>query len=224
MARIVMWAEASAMVTKEGEAALVARAAQVARQESIYLLIAPYAEPPGERFINKSVMLGPDGQVVWEYWKNNANLMEYTVRGDGRMAFAKTPFGRIASAICWDMDFPQYAAQAGRAGADILLVPAADWRQIEPLHTHMAVMRAVENGASLVRHTRAGLSGAYDHQGRPLAALDDYVTTTDRTMVAQVPIHGVRTVYSAIGDAFAWTCLLAFGGLLVWSWRQRKAT
>ncbi|MDF2628564.1 MAG: nitrilase [Symbiobacteriaceae bacterium] len=211
-AAIVVWAEASAMIEQQAEPALVRRAAQVAKEESIYLLISPYAEPAGEKAINKSILLTPDGEVAWEYWKNNANLLEGTVRGDGKVALADTPLGRLASSICWDLDFPAYVRQAGQAGADIMLVPAADWRQIDPLHTQMARMRAVENGMSLVRHTRAGLSAAYDYLGRPVAVMDDFLTTDDRTMVAQVPRHGVVTPYAVLGDVFAWMAVASFLG------------
>ncbi|HWI66171.1 MAG TPA: nitrilase-related carbon-nitrogen hydrolase [Symbiobacteriaceae bacterium] len=218
-AKIVVWAEASAMIQKQEEPALVKRAAEVAKQEGIYLLVSPYAEPAGERAINKSILLSPQGEIAWEYWKNNANLLEGTVRGDGKLAFTETPYGKLAGAICWDMDFPGYVRQAGQGQADILLAPSADWRQIDPLHTQIARLRAVENGVSLVRHTRAGLSAAYDYQGRVLASVDDYLTTGDRTMVAQVPVHGVRTLYAVIGDTFAWLsaaglCALLAGGLL----------
>ncbi|HYF76947.1 MAG TPA: nitrilase-related carbon-nitrogen hydrolase [Symbiobacteriaceae bacterium] len=221
-ARIVSWAEASAMIDARDEAALVRRAAEVAKQESIYLQISPYFEPAGERAVNKSILLTPEGEVGWEYWKSRANLLEGTVPGDGNVARADTPYGRLAGAICWDMDFPNYIIQAGRAGADIMLAPSADWRQIDPMHALIARVRAVENGVSLVRHARGGLSAVYDYQGRTLAAVDDFVTTVDRTMVAQVPVHGVRTIYAAVGDLFAWLNVGALALVVGTALRQRR--
>jgi predicted amidohydrolase len=50
----------------------------------------------------------------------------YSVDSAGVIPFADTPFGRIASAICFDMDFPGYIRQAGRKSVDIMLVPAYD--------------------------------------------------------------------------------------------------
>ncbi len=35
----------------------------------------------------------------------------------------------------------------------------------------------------------------------------DHYTAADWTLVAHVPVRGVRTVYSFIGDWFAWFCL-----------------
>ena len=37
----------------------------------------------------------------------------------------------------------------------------------------------------------------------------------DQTLVSQVPTKGVRTVYSRLGDWFAWICLLGLAALLV---------
>jgi apolipoprotein N-acyltransferase len=90
------------------------------------------------------------------------------------------------------------------------------------MHTRMAVMRAVENGVSLVRQTRSGLSGAYDYTGRPLAAMDAFLAF-DQALVAQVPVHGVRTVYASVGDVFAWADLAAWVGLAVWAVRRHAS-
>jgi hypothetical protein len=72
----------------------------------------------------------------------------------------------------------------------------------------MASFRAIEQGFNMVRHTDHGLSAAFDYQGRRLAAMDHY-TSDDRVMIAQIPIKGVRTIYSLTGDWFAWLCLAA---------------
>jgi len=38
----------------------------------------------------------------------------------------------------------------------------------------------------------------------------DHFASEQRVMVAQVPTRGVRTIYSMIGDLFAWLCLAGF--------------
>ncbi len=48
-------------------------------------------------------------------------------------------------------------------------------------------------------------------EGRPLSAMDHFLTTADRAMVVQVPVRGVRTLYSRIGDLFAWAALTGLG-------------
>lgn len=116
--------------------------------------------------------------------------------------------------ICFDADFPRLLAQAGALRADLVLDPSNDWPAIDPWHTHMASYRAIEQGVNFVRHTSQGLSAAYDYEGRSLATMDHY-SATDRTMVSQVPTRGVRTLYSVLGDWFAWTSLAGLVLLVV---------
>jgi apolipoprotein N-acyltransferase len=78
------------------------------------------------------------------------------------------------------------------------------------MHSQMATFRAIENGYSLVRPTSNGLSLAVDYEGRVVGA-SDFFTTNQQVVVAIVPIHGVQTIYTTIGDLFAW---LSIGGLL----------
>ena len=133
------------------------------------------------------------------------------IRGDGKLRVLDTSYGRLSSIICFDGDFPQLLAQAGALGADVVLDPSNDWRAIDPWHTQMASFRAIEQGTNLIRHTSQGLSAAFDYQGRRLAAMDHY-QTSDYVMISEVPTKGVQTVYSRLGDWFAWVCV---AGLLV---------
>jgi apolipoprotein N-acyltransferase len=71
----------------------------------------------------------------------------------------------------------------------------------------MASFRAIEEGFNLIRHTDNGLSGTFDYQGKRLAAMDHF-QADDHVMISQVPNKGVRTIYSLVGDWFAWLCLV----------------
>ncbi len=102
-----------------------------------------------------------------------------------------------------------------------MLVPSNDWPDIDPLHTQMASFRAIENGFSLVRITGNGLSAAFDYQGQVLAAVD-YFTSGEQVMIAHLPIQGVTTIYSVVGDLFAWLCVAGFVGLAGWAVVRRK--
>jgi apolipoprotein N-acyltransferase len=104
--------------------------------------------------------------------------------------------------------------------ADIVLDPSNDWRAIDPWHTQMASLRAIEQGVNLVRHTSNGLSAAYDYQGRRLSAMDHY-QTSDYDMVSEVPTQGVRTLYSRFGGWFAWLCLAVFLDLAIRAFRKK---
>jgi apolipoprotein N-acyltransferase len=215
-AKIVFWGETNAPVVKEGEAALVARGADLALKYQVYLGMALGVLHTGKNPMieNKLVLIEPNGQVAWEY--NKARPVPgpeaaMQIPGDGKLRILDTPYGRLSSIICFDGDFPQLLAQAGALGADVVLDPSNDWRAIDPWHTQMVSFRAIEQGINLVRHTSQGLSATFDYQGRRLAAMDHY-ETTDYDMISEVPTKGVRTIYSRLGDWFGWVCL---AGLLL---------
>jgi len=226
-AQIVFWSEGNAPVVKEEEAAFVTRGSSMAAKYHGYLGMALSVLNPGKTrpWENKLVLIEPNGHVAWEY--NKARPVPgpeaaLQVPGDGKLRELDTPYGRLSSIICFDGDFPQLLAQAGALRADIVLDPSSDWRAIDPWHTQMASFRGIEEGSNLIRQTSQGLSAAFDYQGRRLAAMDHY-QTADYAMVSQVPTRGVRTIYSRLGDWFAWLCLAGLGLLTVQSLHEKAA-
>jgi len=226
-AKIVFWGEGNALVFKEDESALVARGSAIAAKYQVYLGMALGVWNRGKTLPleNKLVLIQPNGHVAWEY--NKAHPVPgpdaaIQVRGDGKLRALDTPYGRLSSIICFDGDFPQLLAQAGALKADVMLDPSNDWRAIDPWHTQMVSFRAIEQGVNLIRQTSLGLSAAFDYQGRRLAAMDHY-QTIDYAMISQVPTRGVRTIYSRLGDWFAWVCLVGLISLAILSLRQTRA-
>jgi apolipoprotein N-acyltransferase len=212
-AKIVVWPEHAAPVAKEDEPTLLARAQEVARQEGIYLAISLMAHPADDSpYEAKLLVFDPGGEMILEHYKYGGVGFEGNrVNGDGVLGTATTPFGVLSGLICWDTDFPGSVLQAGRNGTDILISPSLDFREVDPIHAHMAIMRAIENGVSVVRVADNGLSVVADPYGRVLASMDHF-TAGERTIVAQVPTQGVATLYPIIGDLFGW---LAIGGFAV---------
>jgi apolipoprotein N-acyltransferase len=225
-ANIIFWGEANAPVLKENENDLIRRGEILARNTGIYLgmVLASWhleTTPPLE---NKIVLVKPDGTLAWEFFKAHpvpGGEASISIKGDGKLRVLDTPYGRLSSIICFDADFPQLLAQAGRLEADLVLDPSNDWKAIDPWHTRMASFRAIEQGFNLVRHTSQGLSAAFDYQGRQLASMDHYLTT-DRVLVAQVPTRGTRTVYALLGDWFAWACLVGLAPVIILGVRSRR--
>jgi apolipoprotein N-acyltransferase len=145
------------------------------------------------------------------------------IPGDWILPTHDSDVGKLSAAICYDMDFPHLIGQAGANGVELMLVPAWDWPAINPLHAEMAVYRAIENGFSIVRSTAQGTSIAVDSYGRVLARMDEF-TSEDDVMVAQVPARSTWTLYSLIGDVFAWLCsagLVLVIGIAVFSRARR---
>lgn len=92
--------------------------------------------------------------------------------------------------------------QAGQARADVLFVPSSDWKIIAEMHTHMHVFRAIENGVTLVRPTRQGLSIAVDTMGRVLGQADTFATDKP-VMVVSVPTEERNRLAREIHDGLA---------------------
>jgi apolipoprotein N-acyltransferase len=101
-----------------------------------------------------------------------------------------------------------------------MLVPGEDFKVDRFWHGHIAVMRAVEDGFSLVRSASRGYLTVTDDRGRVLAE-----TRSDSapfaTLVAEVPVRHDTTLYELWGNWFAWVSLAVLGFALVQVLRLR---
>jgi apolipoprotein N-acyltransferase len=165
---------------------------------------------------NRLIIIDPTGKIVINHLKYGATSIDNIAQGEGILQMVDTPYGTLSGIICYDADFPMTVNQVGRNGADILFLPNGDPNvAVTQLHAQQAIFRSIENGVSLVRQDgRRGWSIATDPYGRILAAVDN-LKTSERVMVAQVPTHRVFTLYSIIGDYFAWLSVAGFVGIMV---------
>ncbi len=215
-AKMILWSEANAQVEKADEPELIERGRTFAQQHNVYLSMALFTAIPDQyRRENKTVTVDPNGEIISVYFKSRPPPGEPVVIGDGIIPVMDTPFGKTSSVICSDMDSPFHLRQQSvKEGIDIMLAPSWDWREIDPYHTWMTAFRGIENGFSVVRQTNDGLSQASDYQGNILASMDHF-TTDEHVMISQVPIKGSITIYSRIGDVFAWLCIVALAMMIV---------
>jgi len=117
-------------------------------------------------------------------------------------------------AICKDMDFTSMGRAYGRLGAGLMLAPAWDFNRDRIFHGHMAIMRGVEGGFSLVRAAKNGYLTVSDDRGRVIAE-----TRTDSapyaTLLADVPVGHEWTLFQMWGDWFAWVAVGVLGLVLM---------
>ena len=216
-AKIVAWSEMAAWVFAADEGALLARAKETAARAGIHVMIGIASLRPNEEKTveNKAILLNPDGSVAWQYRKTHpvpGIEEEVSARGDGRPTVAQTRAGRSAAAICFDLDYPVTVRRIAGAGVDVLFAPSHDFQAVRELHPRMAVFRAVENGVALFRPVANGVGIATDAYGRTLASVG-YLRSGGASLVAQLPVRGVRTLYSMWGDWFAWLCVFVLAAL-----------
>lgn len=215
-ARIIVWSETAAPSTEADKAALLSRVSRVAREEGVYVNAA--VGVPFER--NEVFLFGPDGRQLWHYRKNHpVPGMEPVAPFANAVPVVSTPYGRLASLICFDGDFPALA----RVDADILLTPSWDWREVTYAHTmRMVRLRAIENGYSLLRPVFDGVAAAFDPFGRTLA-MQETLSGGRHVMMTDLPVHGVPTLYGRVGDVFAWMCAAGLLALMALGLARRRA-
>jgi apolipoprotein N-acyltransferase len=224
-AKIVFWSEGNGVVPEDREQAFMERAASFARENGVYFAPAVVVLRYGQSLSdNKIVLFAPDGSRAFTYVKTYS---WYPTGSDGVLKTADTPYGRIGAAICFDMDFPRFIHRLGRMKADIVLVPAFDTERIRPFHTEAGLLRALENGFSVVRQTNKGTSMAIDGTGRVLAR-QEYFETGDRLMLADVPTRRVPAPDAALGEWFAHAGMALALALVLWGifrprWKGKPA-
>jgi apolipoprotein N-acyltransferase len=211
---LIVWNEGSAMVLPEEEAAWHDSLGALAT-ECEAALVAAYVVLLSEsplKYENKYLFVEPNGKVS-TYWKREPVPGEPADKGRAPAETHTINNTKIAGAICYDYDFPYLAKALGRQGADIVALPSSDWRGIDPIHTKMAAFRAIEQGHSILRSTRFGLSAAITPYGEMVAQMSSF-DQNDKIMLAHLPKTGVVSIYSLIGDIFVYVCMafvLVFG-------------
>lgn len=220
--KIITFSEFNVQVFAGDEERVLDEAKKIAREEQIYLVF-PFeiTEPdmskrvdPNIFQINESVMITPEGKIAYTYVKHNLLIgpeLEHTIMGEEKIQYIDTPYGRLASVICLDMEYPDFMRLAAKEGVDIVLSGAIDGTVAtkgNPLHSIMASYRTIESGFSLGRAGFYGQNVAVDYQGRIIGAVNHY-TAGDRTVTAKIPVKGVTTIYGQLGDFFPWLCIIA---------------
>lgn len=198
-AELAVWTEAATLVWPDEEDAWVAEVARVAREANIDV-VAGYVMAVSDaplRYRNEYRLVLRDGTVEDPYAKRHPVPGEPAIAGEVVARFTERPWGVLSGAICYDYDFPAMAR--ARRAADVVAIPASDWRGIDPVHAEMAAVRSIESGHAIVRSTRFGLSVATDAYGR-LRARRSAFEPGAAVVFASVPTEHVETVYAALGE------------------------
>ena len=211
-AKIISWNEAAIFIMPEDEKEWINSIKELAAELNI-TLVASYVSPISQsplRYENKYQFIDSSGNITHSYLKHQPVPGEPAVQGKSPLKVVDIAGTKIGAAICYDYDFPYLAKGYGKLGADMVIVPSSDWRGIDPLHTEMAAFRAVEQGHSVLRSTRFGLSAAITPYGEMVSQMSSF-DENDKIMYAQMSAKSVTTLYSIIQDSFVY---LSIGFLL----------
>jgi apolipoprotein N-acyltransferase len=206
-AEVVVWNEGAFYALPDEESQIINSIQTLAKEKGVAIYGA-YIKPLSQdtfRYDNKYVYVNKTGEVEYTYLKHQPVPGEPAVQGKEPFETFEIAESEVGGAICYDYDFPYIAREYGKLNADIVAVPSSDWRGIDPLHTRMAAFRAIEQGHSIIRSTRFGLSAIISPYGEMLGQSSSF-DTNNKILISNVPMKGVSTFYSMIGDLFIYIC------------------
>ncbi len=200
-ARIVVWTEGAFYLKPANEEFWIESFQELAKNSNLTLVASYILLVSESPFIyeNKYLLINPAGDIINTYLKHQPVPGEPAIKGTAPLQVFNIEGINLGGAICYDYDFPYLAKEFGNLKADIVALPSSDWRGIDPLHTRMAAYRAIEQGHSILRSTRFGLSGAITPYGEMLSQMSSF-DNNNKIMISQLPVKGITTVYSKIGD------------------------
>lgn len=120
----------------------------LAREHGVYLVGGTIPVADGDAIYNECMLFGPAGthEVQGKLHMTRFENEEWKVRPRGELKVFDTSFGRMAVTICYDVEFPELARAAAKAGAHVLVVPSCtDDRQGFFRVRYCAHARAIEN-------------------------------------------------------------------------------
>jgi apolipoprotein N-acyltransferase len=130
---------------------------------------------------------------------------------------------RLGVLICYEDMLPSNARQTASAGAQVLFSLIQGTAFENPLtlrqHQRLAVMRAVENRRYFVRCASTGVTCVIEPTGRIIAELP---VNVEDVLLSDIALVEEPSVYTRLGNGFAWLCTLATAAGLVVCWAGSK--
>lgn len=133
----------------------------LARRHGMYIVggTIPVADVGTDRVFNRSYFFDPRGHhgVQGKLHMTRFETEDWDVSADSTLRIFETEFGRLAIAVCYDVEFPEIARAAARQGVHILVVPSCtDDRQGFWRVRYCAHARAIENQLYVIHACTVG--------------------------------------------------------------------
>jgi apolipoprotein N-acyltransferase len=226
-AQLVIWPEVPGPIYYYDDPSLRYEATKLARAAQAYFLFGTVAQTPRKEPLNSAVLLSPSGDLIDRYDKINlVPFGEYVPQFFGwvnrisgeisdfvpgnRIVVFPVRDHHIGAFICYEAAFPHEVRRFVKSGAQALVNISNDGyfghSAAREQHLEIARMRAVENRRWLLRVTNDGITAAIDPAGRITLRLPMYQRSSAR---AKYNYQDDLTLYTSVGDWFAWSCLLA---------------
>ncbi|HEY3814802.1 MAG TPA: carbon-nitrogen hydrolase family protein [Caulobacteraceae bacterium] len=159
------------VVVRQADDPVVNGLKALARELGVWLLIGSaivlHEDPSETRAANRSILIGPDGEVRATYDKMHVYDVDLptgerhresaNIRPGERAVVAETPWGGLGLTVCYDVRFAHLFRALARAGADMISVPAAFTVPTGQAHWEIMLRaRAIETGAFVLAPAQGG--------------------------------------------------------------------
>lgn len=204
-AKIVVWPEGH--LSYDPQEQNTATFESLAQETDAYLVLG-YAFDTDAGLRNETAVVAPHGAFLGTYGKSHPVLFAGETKSinAGEYPVFDTPYGQLASIICYDLNFTDTTRKMAQQGAQIVAVPSNDWAAIaEKQYTHL-VFRAIENRVAMVKAEDAFNSAIIDPRGNVVSKA---VSTTPQQalLVSDVTVADTTTLYARTGDWLGWLSL-----------------
>jgi deaminated glutathione amidase len=169
-----------ALLAAEAEDPTLARLAVVAAELGIWLLLGSLClrgEGTDGRFVNRSLLVGPDGRVRARYDKihmfdvalagGESYRESAAFRPGERAVLAEAAGVTLGMTVCYDLRFPRLHRDLAQAGAEVLAVPSAFTVPTGRAHWEVLLRaRAIETGSYVLAPAQSGRHAVTAGQAR----------------------------------------------------------
>ncbi len=155
-------------IVPESENPVLAAVRDAAREQQLWVALGSLAVAgDGGTWANRSLLIDDRGQVAARYDKMHMFDVDLAsgeswsessaYKAGDAVVTAETPLGRLGLTICYDLRFPALFDALGRAGCDLIAVPAAFTVPTGQAHWHvMQRARAIEASAFVIAAAQVG--------------------------------------------------------------------
>lgn len=225
-AEIIVWSELFLPFDPQQEFTSDLQA--LAAETGAYIVL-PYGVFEEDGLRNESIILAPNGEFSDLYAKAHPVLFAGEPYGlnVGTFPVFDTEIGKLATMICYDLNYTDVTRKMAAKGAQIIAAPASDWAGIAEKQNPHLVFRAIETRTSIINAEKAFDSAIVDPYGH---ILEETISTepTQTILIADVPLGSADTPYLALGDWLGWVALAGmvfftfFSGQLVKREKNQK--
>lgn len=159
---------ASPHIVAEADNVVLATVRNAAREHGVWVALGSLAvSGEGDAWANRSLVIDDQGEIAARYDKmhmfdvdlaNGESWRESNAYAAGdQVATVSTPLGLLGLTICYDLRFPALFDALGRAGCEVISIPAAFTVPTGRAHWHVLQRaRAIEASAFVIAAAQVG--------------------------------------------------------------------